>query len=85
MEKKITLYVVATMAVVNALPADAAKLTDGVYVVKTTTVVDGESTPVVVEGVPFTSKRQALDAVELTAKFGIETVVVSQKRVVKLV
>ena len=84
MEKKITLYIVATLAVVNSLPADAAKLTDGVYVAKTNITVDGESTPLVVEGVPFTSKRQALDAVELVKKFGVETVLVSQKRFVKL-
>ena len=84
MEKKITLYIVATLAVVNSLPADAAKLTDGVYVAKTNITVDGESTTLVVEGVPFTSKRQALDAVELVKKFGVETVLVSQKRVVKL-
>lgn len=75
MEKKITLYIVALSATVAALNADSVKETDGIHVVKT---------GVVVEGVPFTSKRQALDAVELTNKFGLETVVCSQKRVVKL-
>lgn len=75
MEKKITLYIVALKATVAAIEADDVKETDGIYVVKT---------GVVVEGVPFTSKRQALDAVELTSKFGLETVVCSQKRVVKL-
>ena len=75
MEKKITLYIVALSSVVSAIDAESVKVTDGIHVVKT---------GVVVEGVPFTSKRQALDAVELTAKFGLETVVCSQKRVVKL-
>ena len=75
MEKKITLYIVALKATVAAIKADDVKETDGIYAVKT---------GVVVEGVPFTSKRQALDAVELTAKFGLETVVCSQKRTVKL-
>ena len=75
MEKKITLYIVALKATVAAIKADDVKETDGIYAVKT---------GVVVEGVPFTSKRQALDAVALTEKFGLETAVVSQKRVVKL-
>lgn len=75
MEKKITLYIVALKATVSALNADDVKENDGIYAVKT---------GVVVEGVPFTSKRQALDAVALTEKFGLETAVVSQKRVVKL-
>lgn len=75
MEKKITLYIVALSSVVAAIDAESIKETDGVYVAKT---------GVAVEGVPFTSKRQAQDAVELTARFGLETVVVSQKRVVKL-
>lgn len=75
MEKKITLYIVALKAAVAAIKADDVKETDGIYAVKT---------GVVVEGVPFTSKRQALDAVALTEKFGLETAVVSQKRVVKL-
>ena len=75
MEKKITLYIVALKATVSALNADDVKENDGIYTVKTGVVVDG---------VPFTSKRQALDAVALTEKFGLETAVVSQKRVVKL-
>lgn len=75
MEKKITLYIVALASVVSAIDAESVKVTDGINVVKT---------GVEISGVPFTSKRQALDAVELTAKFGIETVVCSQKRVVKL-
>ena len=75
MEKKITLYIVALKANISTIKADDVKETDGIYAVKT---------GVVVEGVPFTSKRQAQDAVELTARFGLETVVVSQKRVVKL-
>ena len=75
MEKKITLYIVTLASVVAAI--DAANVTekDGIHVLKS---------GVAVEGVPFTSKRQAQDAVELTAKFGLETVVCSQKRVVKL-
>lgn len=75
MEKKITLYIVALASVVAAV--DAANVTekDGIHVLKA---------GVSIEGVPFTSKRQALDAVELTAKFGLETVVCSQKRTVKL-
>lgn len=75
MEKKITLYIVALASVVAAIDAESIKENDGVYTVKT---------GVDVEGVPFTSKRQAQDAVALTARFGLETVVVSQKRVVKL-
>ena len=75
MEKKITLYVVATTEVVEALDAESVKVVENIYVVKT-----GEE----IEGVPFTSKRQAQDASELVAKFGIEAVVCSQKRVVKL-
>ena len=75
MEKKITLYIVALASAVAAI--DDANVTekDGIHVLKS---------GVAVEGVPFTSKRQAQDAVELTAKFGLETVVCSQKRVVKL-
>ena len=75
MEKKITVYIVALASVVSAIDADSVKETDGIHAVKT---------GVEVEGVPFTSKRQAQDAVELTAKFGLETVVCSQKRTVKL-
>ena len=75
MEKKITLYVVATTEVVKALDAESVKVVENIYTVKT---------GVEIEGVPFTSKRQAQDASELVAKFGIETVVCSQKRVVKL-
>ena len=75
MEKKITLYIVALASVVSAIDEESVKVTDGIHVVKTGVEVDG---------VPFTSKRQALDAAELTAKFGLETVVCSQKRVVKL-
>ena len=75
MEKKITLYVVATTEVAKALDAESVKVVENIYAVKT---------GVEIEGVPFTSKRQAQDASELVAKFGIETVVCSQKRVVKL-
>ena len=75
MEKKITLYIVALASVVSAIDAESVKETDGIHSVKTGVEIDG---------VPFTSKRQALDAAELTAKFGLETVVCSQKRVVKL-
>lgn len=75
MEKKITLYIVALSSAVAALDAESVKVTDGIHVVKTGVEIDG---------VPFTSKRQALDAVTLTSKFGLETVVCSQKRVVKL-
>ena len=75
MEKKITLYIVALASVVSAIDAESVKVTDGIHVVKTGVEIDG---------VPFTSKRQALDAAELTDKFGLETVVCSQKRVVKL-
>ena len=75
MEKKITLYIVALTSVVSAIDSESVKVVDGINVVKTGVEVDG---------VPFTSKRQALDAVALTAKFGLETVVCSQKRVVKL-
>ena len=75
MEKKITLYIVALKATVTALAEGDVKEVDGINVVKT---------GVNVEGVPFTSKRQALEAAELTAKFELDTVVCSQKRVVKL-
>ena len=75
MEKKITLYIVALASVVSAIDAESVKLTDGIHAVKTGVEIDG---------VPFTSKRQAQAAVELTAKFGLETVVCSQKRTVKL-
>lgn len=75
MEKKITLYIVATVATIAALPESDVKESDGIHTVKTGVVVDG---------VPFTSKRQALDAVTLVNKFGVETAVCSQKRVVQL-
>lgn len=75
MEKKITLYIVALASVVAEIEAANVTEKDGIHILKS---------GVAVEGVPFTSKRQALDAVELTAKFGLETVVCSQKRVVKL-
>ena len=75
MEKKITLYVVATTEVVKALDDESVKVVENIYVVKT---------GVEIEGVSFTSKRQAQDACELVAKFGIKAVVCSQKRVVKL-
>ena len=75
MEKKITLYIVALASVVAEIEAANVTEKDGIHILKS---------GVAVEGVPFTSKRQAQDAVELTAKFGLETVVCSQKRVVKL-
>ena len=76
MDKKITLYIVALASVVSAIDAENVKETDGIHVVKTGVEVDG---------VLFNSKRQALDAASLTAAFGLETVVCSQKRAVKLV
>ena len=75
MEKKITLYIVTRASVVSAIDASNVKETDGIHVVKTGVEVDG---------VLFNSKRQAQDAAALTAAFGLETVVCSQKRVVKL-
>ena len=75
MEKKITLYIVALASVVAAVEVENVTKKDGIHVLKAGVSIDG---------VPFTSKRQAQDAVELTAKFGLETVVCSQKRVVKL-
>ena len=75
MEKKITIYVVAKTKVVKAFDAESVKVDDNIYAVKT---------GLEIEGVPFTSKRQAQEACELVAKFGIDTVVCSQKRVVKL-
>ena len=75
MEKKITIYVVAPTEVVKAFDAESVKVDENIYAVKT---------GLEIEGVPFTSKRQAQDASELVSKFGIETVVCSQKRVVKL-
>ena len=57
MEKKITLYIVALASVVSAIDAESVKVTDGIHTVKTGVEIDG---------VPFTSKRQAQDAVELT-------------------
>ena len=75
MEKKITLYIVASLAVVNALPEADVKNVDGINVVKT---------DVEIAGVPFTSKRQALEAAALVKKFDVETAVCSQKRVVVL-
>ena len=75
MEKKITLYVVAPSEFVKTLDTESVKVVENIHVVKT---------GVEIEGVPFTSKRQAQDASELVAKFGVETVVCSQKRVIKL-
>ena len=75
MDKKITLYIVAQASVVSAIDAANVKETDGIHVVKTGIEVDG---------VLFNSKRQAMDAAALTAAFGLETVVCSQKRLVKL-
>lgn len=75
MEKKITVYVVATPAQVEAIGSDNIKSVEGVHTVKT---------GVAVEGVPFTSKRQAVEATELLAKFDLETTVLTQKRTVKL-
>ena len=75
MEKIITLYIVARASVVSAIDAASVKETDGIHVVKTGVEVDG---------VLFNSKRQAMDAAALTAAFGLETVVCSQKRLVKL-
>ena len=75
MDKKITLYIVALASVVSAIDAANVKETDGIYVVKTGVEVDG---------VLFNSKRQAMDAAALTAAFGLDTVVCSQKRLVKL-
>ena len=75
MDKKITLYIVARASVVSAIDAENVKETDGIHVVKTGVEVDG---------VLFNSKRKALDAAALTAAFGLETVVCSQKRLVKL-
>ena len=75
MEKVITLYIVARASVVSAIDAASVKETDGIHVVKTGVEVDG---------VLFNSKRQAMDAAALTAAFGLETVVCSQKRLVKL-
>ena len=75
MEKTITLYIVALASVVSAIDAASVKETDGIHVVKTGVEVDG---------VLFNSKRQAKDAAALTAAFGLETVVCSQKRLVRL-
>ena len=75
MDKKITLYIVAQASVVSTIDAANVKETDGIHVVKTGVEVDG---------VLFNSKRQAMDAAALTAAFGLETVVCSQKRLVKL-
>ena len=75
MDKKITLYIVAHASFVATIDAANVKETDGIHVVKTGVEVDG---------VLFNSKRQAMDAAALTAAFGLETVVCSQKRVVKL-
>ena len=75
MEKVITLYIVALASVVSTIDAASVKETDGIHVVKTGVEVDG---------VLFNSKRQAMDAAALTAAFGLETVVCSQKRLVKL-
>ena len=75
MEKIITLYIVARASVVSAIDAASVKETDGIHVVKTGVEVDG---------VLFNSKRQAMDAAALTAAFGLETVVCSQKRLVRL-
>ena len=75
MDKKITLYIVAHASTVSAIDAANVKETDGIHVVKTGVEVDG---------VLFNSKRQAMDAAALTAAFGLETVVCSQKRLVKL-
>lgn len=75
MDKKITLYIVARASVVSAIDAANVKETDGIHVVKTGVEVDG---------VLFNSKRQAMDAAALTAAFGLDTVVCSQKRLVKL-
>ena len=75
MDKKITLYIVAHASTVAAIDAANVKETDGIHVVKTGVEVDG---------VLFNSKRQAMDAAALTAAFGLETVVCSQKRLVKL-
>ena len=75
MDKKITLYIVAQASTVSAIDAANVKETDGIHVVKPGVEVDG---------VLFNSKRQAMDAAALTAAFGLETVVCSQKRLVKL-
>ena len=75
MDKKITLYIVAKASTVSAIDAANVKETDGIHVVKTGVEVDG---------VLFNSKRQAMDAAALTAAFGLDTVVCSQKRLVKL-
>ena len=75
MEKKITVYTVVTEAQFAAIADDNVKSVDGVHTVKT---------GVEVGGVPFTSKRQAVEAAELLAKFEIETTVLTQKRTVKL-
>ena len=75
MDKKITLYIVAKASFVSAIDAANVKEIDGIHVVKTGVEVDG---------VLFNSKRQAMYAAALTAAFGLETVVCSQKRLVKL-
>ena len=75
MEKKITVYIVATPAQVEALGADNVKSNNGIHTVKA---------GVEVAGVPFTSKRQAVEATEMLAKFNLETTVLTQKRTVKL-
>lgn len=75
MDKKITLYIVSRASCVSAIDAANVKEIDGIHVVKTGVEVDG---------VLFNSKRQAMDAAALTAAFGLDTVVCSQKRLVKL-
>lgn len=75
MDKKITLYIVARASFVSTIDAANVKEIDGIHVVKTGVEVDG---------VLFNSKRQAMDAAALTAAFGLDTVVCSQKRLVKL-
>lgn len=75
MKKKITVYIVAKTDDAVALGEDKAKCVDGVYTAK-----EGVDVP----GAPFTSKRQATEAVELLAKFDFEATVVTQKRTVTL-
>lgn len=75
MEKKITVYIVALSALVDALSPEDVKVSDAAITIKSNVDLDG---------VLFTSKRQAVEASELVGRFGVETKVVTQKKVVKL-
>lgn len=75
MNKKITVYILALESVIAALPTDSVKETEKGMTAKADVEIDG---------VKFTSKRQAEQAQELLNKFNLESSIITTKRTISI-